>query len=458
VRSSQLATVFLDLELCLVKFTPDCVDVFPLIETDIGRPLRELQSRLAGITTEDLLAHVTRVLAKLEASELEATTTNGHSFLVRILPYRNHDERVEGVVLTFIDISDARAARTAAAASEERLRIAVRSAPLVMISLAGQRVEWGYAYGEPLAPPATAFALFTRASYDRLIALGEQVARTGSGARVELELVIAGQARTHDFRIEPSALGVIAVGFDITPRKLAEASLIEIDRRKDEFLATLSHELRNPLTPLTVALDIAKLAPHDPAIQAEAREIMEHQVRQLSRLVDELLDLSRITRGKIEIRRERVDVVHAAQLAIEATRPLVVQHNHTLDVEVSATAPCVVGDEARLVQIVTNLLTNAAKYTPDGGRLELAITIDRDGGRVAIRVRDNGIGIAADKLGEIFDMFFQSRDARGRSQGGLGIGLNLVHRLVALHGGSVRATSDGPGRGSEFVVELPLAA
>jgi signal transduction histidine kinase len=184
---------------------------------------------------------------------------------------------------------------------------------------------------------------------------------------------------------------------------------------------------------------------------------MERQVAQLSQLVDDLLDLSRITQGKIEIQRVPVDPARVVEAALEATRSLFQERGHHLVVELPK-VPCRVrGDQSRLTQVLTNLLNNSAKYTPGGGHIELRLEAERSRGMLSIRLRDDGEGIPPEMLPKIFDIFVQSRDPAGRAHGGLGIGLNLVRRLVELHGGSVSAVSPGPGRGSEFIVELPLA-
>jgi signal transduction histidine kinase len=256
--------------------------------------------------------------------------------------------------------------------------------------------------------------------------------------------------------VERTATGIDAVGFDITPSKHAEAVLLEADRRKDQFLATLSHELRNPLTPLKLALDVARISGGDQTRLAQARGIMERQVAQLGQLVDDLLDLSRITQGKIQIDRVPVEAAEVIESALEATRPLIQQRHHRLTVELPEVTARVLGDHTRLTQVLTNLLNNAAKYTPEGGQVGLRADIDAVRSRLRIRVRDDGDGIAPDMLPTIFDIFVQGRDAEGRAHGGLGIGLNLVRRLVELHDGVVSATSAGPGHGSEFMIELPL--
>ncbi|MEO7729537.1 MAG: HAMP domain-containing sensor histidine kinase, partial [Kofleriaceae bacterium] len=282
------------------------------------------------------------------------------------------------------------------------------------------------------------------------------VLRDGAGQRAELDVLLHGERRTYDIRLERDDLGVIAVGFDITRSKLAEATLRDADHRKDEFLATLSHELRNPLTPLKVALDLAALPDADPVQRARAHAIMARQVVQLTQLVDELLDLSRITQGKIELSRTPIDPVRVVEATLEAIQPLLRQRGHQLIVTLPNVACRVLGDHGRLTQVLTNLLNNAVRYTPPGGHLALRLAVDPRLGVLTIHVSDDGQGIAPELLPRIFEIFIQGRDAEGRAHGGLGIGLNLVRRLVELHGGRVAVTSAGTGRGSELTVELPL--
>lgn len=228
----------------------------------------------------------------------------------------------------------------------------------------------------------------------------------------------------------------------------------DADRKKDEFLSLLAHELRNPLAPIRNALEILKLAgPHEEAIE-QARAMAERQVHALTRMVDDLLDVSRIMRGKIELRRARIDLATVVARAVETARPVIDAERHELTVSVAEEPICIDADLVRLSQVVANLLNNAAKYTDRGGRIWL--TAGREGDAAVIRVRDTGIGIPAEKLRSIFDMFMQVEASGKRSQGGLGIGLTVVRNLLQLHGGTVEAHSAGPGQGSEFVVRLPL--
>ena len=223
----------------------------------------------------------------------------------------------------------------------------------------------------------------------------------------------------------------------------------ESDRRKEEFLAVLAHELRNPMTPLLTCLELMRSPNADADSIARWREIMERQVRNLARLVDDLLDVSRITRGKIELQKQSIDLATIVARAVETTRPLIQSRGISLGVSIPAGLR-LFADPLRVEQIIANLLNNAAKYTPEGGRVD--IEGEGDGVGVTLRVRDNGVGIAPDLLPRLFDLFQQG----GHSSGGLGIGLTLVRTLVELHGGGVRAASAGPGRGSEFEVRLPI--
>jgi signal transduction histidine kinase len=234
----------------------------------------------------------------------------------------------------------------------------------------------------------------------------------------------------------------------------AEAELREADRRKDAFIATLAHELRNPLAPVRNAVQILQRQGGGDADSQRARTIIARQVGIMARLIDDLMDVSRINRGHIELRREPVDLSRALELAVEATRPYMSEFGHSLALRLPDAPVVLDADVTRLSQVFVNLLTNAAKYTERGGRIEVAV--QRDDDIVSVTVRDDGIGIPADHLERVFGMFAQVESAVGRSRGGLGIGLSLVRHLVELHGGSVRATSDGPGRGSMFTVSLPL--
>jgi PAS domain S-box-containing protein len=251
---------------------------------------------------------------------------------------------------------------------------------------------------------------------------------------------------------EPVA--ILEVNNDVTELKRLQEALRQSDRRKDEFLAMLAHELRNPLAPILNALHIMRLARNNPASAEESRSIIERQVRHMVRLIDDLLDLSRITRGKIQLRKEPVALAQVIQSAVESSRPAIDGAGHQLTVSLPPEPIVFEADPTRLSQVLLNLLNNAAKYTEPGGRIWISARQDRD--ELLISVRDSGVGIPREMLPNIFEMFAQAERSLEKSQGGLGIGLSLVRGLVRLHGGTVQARSEGPGRGSEFVIRLPV--
>ena len=238
-------------------------------------------------------------------------------------------------------------------------------------------------------------------------------------------------------------------------RQQAEDALRLADRRKDEFLATLAHELRNPLAPVRNAVELLRLKQSADPDVARSRDVIARQVSQMARLLDDLLDVSRITRNRLELRRQAVTLDSIVDSAVETSRPLLDAARHELDVSVPQQM-YIDGDPTRLAQVFANLLNNAAKYTPRGGTIRLSA--ERTGEEVVVSVTDNGIGFAPEARPHLFEMFSQATPALERSQGGLGIGLSLVKALVEMHGGSVDARSDGHGTGSEFIVRLPVMA
>lgn len=231
-------------------------------------------------------------------------------------------------------------------------------------------------------------------------------------------------------------------------------ALREADRRKDEFLALLAHELRNPLAPIRYALATSRKAGRTLEQQKRAEEVIERQVAHMSRLLDDLLDVSRITHGTLELKKSRTELTLVLGAAIEAARPILDSKHHTLSLDLPKQTVRLEADSVRLAQVFSNLLINAAKYTDAGGSIELRATCEGSG--VVVAVRDNGMGISADMMPRLFTLFSQAHTALGRSEGGLGVGLSLARGLVLLHGGRVEARSDGPGHGSEFIVRLPV--
>jgi PAS domain S-box-containing protein len=256
-------------------------------------------------------------------------------------------------------------------------------------------------------------------------------------------------------------IGVSAIARNITEavrmaQQLQEQTeqLAREARSKDEFLAMLAHELRNPMAPICNGIDVLRILPPSGEEAKRILDMMEEQTHNLVRLIDDLLDVSRVTRGKMELKRQRVALTTIITSAIQTAQPLIHAKGHELTVRQAVENLYVYGDPTRLTQVVSNLLNNAAKYTPSGGKISL--TTERNGNQGAIRVKDNGLGIASDMLSSVFELFVQADHSLNRSQGGLGIGLTLVKSLVEMHGGTVAATSDGSGNGSEFTVRLPI--
>ena len=295
------------------------------------------------------------------------------------------------------------------------------------------------------------------------------------GLRTLLNQVLSRNQSVHDFEVEHSfpTLGrktmllnarpfppdsqypelILLAVYDVSAERERADVLAEVNRHKDEFLAMLSHELRNPLAPILNAVQLLRLQAGESARQQQALIIIERQVGQLVHLVDALLEVSRISTGTIHLQREQLDMRNIVECGVETVRSLIEQRRHTLDVRLPPAPIWIDGDSTRLEQVVVNLLNNAAKYTDEGGHIWLSI--QQEGDEAVLQVRDSGVGIAPELLPRIFDLFTQAERSLARSQGGLGIGLSLVQRLVEIHGGKVAASSV-VGQGSEFVVRLPV--
>jgi signal transduction histidine kinase/CheY-like chemotaxis protein len=303
---------------------------------------------------------------------------------------------------------------------------------------------------------------------DRVYTSGEPFVGHALPLRLQRERNGPLEERFIDFVYQPirdasgTVSGIFVEGSDVTDRKLVEDELRAANRQKDQFLAMLAHELRNPLAPIMTAAQLLKLGRLDAANVASASDIIVRQASHMTDLVNDLLDVSRVTRGLVALDKEELDLNAVVAAAVEQVRPLIDARRHVLALELPDAPIRVLGDRTRLVQVISNVLNNAAKYTPPGGRIVLAVRVDgatgdQDGdGRVLVSVRDSGVGIAPEVLPYIFDLFTQAERSPDRSQGGLGIGLALVKSLAVLHGGSVRVASDGLGQGSEFTVCLPL--
>jgi signal transduction histidine kinase len=404
--------------------------------------------------------------AKIEGLEAEADDYVVKPFAARELVARvSHQLRMRQL---------RREARAAVEASEQRFQSALASSRAGFVLLEAVRGDqgtivdfaWRYANAaaeQLIGQPAS--ALLGRGVREVLPHAWEapkyfealvQVLETGVPVDLEVPLVHEKRRRWFHNSVARMGDGLVIWFANISARKRVEAELREVDRRKDEFLATLAHELRNPLAPIRQAAAIASEPRVNPSQLRWSQGVIERQVRHMGRLLDDLLDVSRITRGTLELRRERLDINAVVEAAVETSRPAIDAKGHTLVIAVAPGLPQIEADGLRLAQVLSNLLTNAAKYTDPGGRIEL--TLERQDTALLIRVADSGIGIEPDALPRMFQMFSQLRPALERSEGGLGIGLALVKGLVTLHGGTVEVHSAGPGQGSEFRVRLPMAA
>ncbi|HET7608210.1 MAG TPA: ATP-binding protein, partial [Gammaproteobacteria bacterium] len=342
LESTGLATLFVDRDLKVVRFTSPLLEIFQVAPSDKGRPLAELKHRLSN---DDLVSDAQRVLNHLATIDREVEAHNGKWYLLRMLPYRSAPQGLGGVAITFVDI---------------------------------------------------------------------------------------------------------------TTRKKAELHLREADRRKDEFIALLAHELRNPLAPISSGIEILKRRDLDAGVAERVTMTMSRQAAQLVRLIDDLLDVSRISSGRLRLRKTRVKLTDVVRDAVAAVRPMIERSGHQLELEAPREPIMLEADPARLTQVLANLLNNAARYTPSGGKISIAVR--REGDAVVVSVKDTGYGIPEAALPHVFEMFYQGADPRSATQTGLGIGLALAKSLVEMHGGAIHASSAGVDRGSEFTLRLPALA
>ena len=476
LTSSGVPKVVLGIDLRIRRFTPAAGKLLDLRAGDVGRPIGQVKH---GIELPELEALVAEVTASVQMKEREVRGPDGRWWLLRIHPYRTLDNRIDGAVLVLLDIDELRSAQAALQEARDYARAIVETVrePLLVLDAQLQVQSANHAFyamfavaqdetvGRPLFElgkrqwdiPALrrqlADVLSRNSSFSEFEithdfeSIGPKVLRLNArrilrdGERTEL-ILLAIEDHTELARLEQAAQQHVA-------------QLVEDNRHKMVFLALLGHELRNPLTPIRNALHVLERVGSPDESAQRMRVMIERQVQQLTRLVDDLLDMARITRGRIELRKQRLELGSLVDGVVEAARLACESKGITLTAALPVQPLPVDGDATRLAQAIGNVLNNACKFTDAGGRIEL--TVERDGAQAVVRVRDSGIGIAADQLPRVFDMFMQIESAVSRSHGGLGVGLSLVKQLVEAHGGAVSAHSDGDGHGSEFELRLPLA-
>jgi PAS domain S-box-containing protein len=447
----------------------------------LGRPVREAIPEVEGQGYLEILDRVYRTGEPFVGTEMRITLRRGGRMEERILefvyqPIRGEGGQVSGILAHGIDLTD----RVRAQQDLARLTAESERQRRVYETALSNTADFNYIFdlrGRFVYVNAALLALWGKQLHEavgknffeldyppelaaRLQRQIQEVIDTRGPARDETPYTSAAGTRSYEYILVPvfgaggAVEAVVGSTRDITDRKAMEDSLRQADRKKDDFIALLAHELRNPLAPIRNGLQVLRLAGGDasPAV-THARSMMERQLAHMVRLIDDLLDVSRINRGKMELRRARVALADVVSAAVETARPVIDAGGHTLSVELRGSPVFLDADLTRLAQVFSNLLTNSAKYTEPGGAIW--VSAEQRGGSVVVSVQDTGIGIPADALENIFDMFSQVDRSMERNAGGLGIGLALVKGLVEMHGGSVTAASGGQGRGSTFTVTLP---
>ncbi|MCC6558275.1 MAG: PAS domain-containing protein, partial [Polyangiaceae bacterium] len=476
LTSTELATLFLDGEQRVARFTPAAKALFRLIEADVGRPLRDLAPRFKG---HDLAADVAEVLRARRPVEQVVEAVDGQAwYLLRVLPYRTAQETVAGAVVTLADISQIKRAEEALRESEERFRALTETSSEVLYRMSPDWSEmrqlhsrgfltetsaanrdWLREYIPPDDQPRVLSAIQEAIRDRRVFELEHRVIRADGTVGWTLSRAIPQKGPGGEI------LEWFGAASDVTRRKLAELAieeanerLREADQHKNEFLAMLSHELRNPLAPIRNSIYLLERAAPGGEQARRAQAVLDRQVGHLSRLIDDLLDVTRISSGKVRLQREVLDLREVVRRAVEDHRGAFAEAGVELEMPAAPEEVWVDGDGTRLSQVIGNLLQNAVKFTPRGGATTVLLEKDADRDRAAVRVRDTGHGIAPEILPRLFEPFTQADRTLERSRGGLGLGLALVKGLVEMHGGSVSASSGGPDDGATFTISLPLAA
>ena len=483
LASTEVGAIFLDRQLKIRKFTPQIAETFNLLPHDVGRSIETFTYKMDH---PELLEDLRQVLATAQPIERELRGVRGKAFFLRVLPYRAKGS-VDGVVLTLIDVDGLKQAEDALFHERYLLNSLLATVPdaIYFKDATGRFIRANMAMAKRLGLESPAELEGKRgaelgdhqqtatahAKDDLVLRTGQPQyynleKRSRSDGRPEWDLVTRMPLRDPQGAI----VGAIVIFRNVTELKTAEEDVREAVRRRDQFLAMLSHELRNPLGAIVTATALLKVD----VVKADAARArgdgdgagggrrtdrllatLERQSQQMTRLLDDLLEASRVTQNKVELKKEPLNLNLVVKDATDAVRGSQDAHGLLLTVDLSPRPMTIDGDPARLQQILVNLLSNAIKYTPREGHVWLRV--EREGDAAVVRLKDDGVGIRPDMLESVFDLFVQSRSTLDRSAGGLGVGLTLVRSLTAMHGGTVTAHSEGEGKGSEFVLRLPLA-
>ncbi len=484
LERTEVGAIFVDRDLRLRRYTTRIGRVFRIQDSDMGRKIREFPHTLRR---PRLIDDIERALRDGVSTEDEVADDSGTPYFLRILPCRTggHLRRadgapasarpISGVVLTLTDISALKAAQGELEKQQEQIQQLLESTAEAIYGVDTRGI---CTFCNPACVrllgfrnPAELIGRDIHEIVHRPFASGEPLGHScqltsayrGSGAAhssTELLWRADGSTFTAEYWSHPverdgRLVGAVVTFLDVTERQKAEAEVRAGAKRRERFLAMLSHELRNPLAAVLNAVRLVSADGRTPEVQQQALSVIERQGLHMARLLDDLLDVSRITSGKFELRKEQVSLDEAVRAAVEALEPLIREQGQRLVTSLPKTPILVDGDGARLQQVVANLLSNAIRHSPPSARIDLSLVLE--GGWAKLCVRDGGSGIAPSLLPKVFDLFVQTERPVPEARGGLGIGLALVRRIVELHDGRVEAVSEGHGRGSEFVVRIPCS-
>ncbi len=463
--STDVGVLFLDRDLSVRKFTPRIARLFNLIEQDIGQSFDRFTH---NIQHKDLLENVRWVMESNQLYECDVVDKSGHEYFLRILPYRTKD-MVDGIVLTLIDVASLKRAEKEIRQKDDQLRGVMKNSPsfifikdiqgrYLLVNEQSRRV-FGVSSNKIIGK--TNFDFLPRVVAERIDESDQEALRTGEKVEIEEVIPRKGKGRTYltikfPLRDESDSIYAIAgMKTDITKIKVAQRKAKRAVRERDKFLAMLSHELRNPLAAIQNAAGVLNRMSGEDKKLRKISGVIQRQGTHLARILDDLLDISRVVQNKVELRKQTFDLRTAAEDALLAVRSMATTEKIKIIKKIADHPVPVYGDESRLEQVIVNLLVNAIKYTPESGEVELRVSSSN--GAAEILVLDNGAGMSPGLLKRIFDPFVQGDVTIDFSQGGMGVGLTLVKTIVELHDGEISASSEGEGKGSSFHCAIPLS-